>query len=129
MDAGNEGNYTIGFDPATRRLSLRLVGFRSDATMDAFASELRTTIERIATTSARFDTLSDAGAFPIQSSGVAAKFGQLMHGLGAARHDRIAVLVASTLNKLQAERALGGDSVRVFLKHDDARAWLDGENG
>ena len=38
-----------------------------------------------------------------------------------------AIIVAGVLNKLQAERTLKGDRVRVFLNEADARAWLIAE--
>ena len=123
LQATQDG-YAIDFDPMAERLSLRLEGFWNDATADAFGTALREQIAAILKTTSRFDTLSDATAFPVQSASVSTKFGSLMYALGTARHGRIAVVVASTLNKLQAERALG-NAVAVFLDRCAACAWLD----
>ena len=124
--ARRDEGFEIGFDPVAKRLLLRLWGFWSEVTVEAFERELQAQIAKVSTVSAGFDTLSDASAFPVQSPAVATRFGALMQALGTARHGRIAVVVASTLNKMQAERSLGSERVKVFLDRSSACAWLDG---
>ena len=116
--------YSIRYDTRERVLHLQLEGFWTVATLARFAAEL---IARATTLKLRrigYAVLSDSTRFAIQSPTVSQGFEQLM-ARGAQAHDGpTAIVVASQLNKMQAERTLKGERVRVFLTEADARAWL-----
>ncbi|HVF93948.1 MAG TPA: hypothetical protein VM900_06510, partial [Sphingomonas sp.] len=66
----------------------------------------------------------DASRFPVQSPAVAAGFDKIRERGSKVRKGPTAIVVASVLNKMQAERSLQGPDIRVFLSADEARAWL-----
>lgn len=116
--------YTIAFDAQSRTLQLKLEGFWSAATLAGFAAELISKTTALRTRYPEFAILSDSSCFPVQSPDVARGFEQLMMGGAKAHTGSTAVVVASVLNKMQAERSLPGTRVRVFMSADEARRWL-----
>ncbi|MEH3040437.1 MAG: hypothetical protein PGN21_10290 [Sphingomonas paucimobilis] len=117
--------YDIRFDPDRRILHLKLSGFWTMATVIRFAAELlvRTTAARAR--HGRFATFSDSSGFPVQSTQVAQYFERIMARGIAMDIGPTAIVVASHLNKLQAERVFHTDRVRVFTDRAQAEAWLD----
>ena len=117
--------YDIRFDPDRRLFRLTLSGFWTMATVIRFAAELlvRTTAARAR--HGRFAMFSDSSEFPVQSTQVAQHFERMMARGIATNVGPMAILVASQLNKLQAERVFGTDRVRVFTDRALAEAWLD----
>jgi hypothetical protein len=68
--------------------------------------------------------LGDASVFPVQSAPVAQAFEARMFSDVLPRVDRLALIVAAMLNKLQVERGIGDSRTAVFLNEADALAWL-----
>lgn len=116
--------FDVKFDAVARRLVLRLSGFWSDRTMTEFEQALERTLASAKRQFNDYETVSDASAFTVQSAAISARFGALMASLSANRHGRVAIVVASTLNKLQVERSMGKSNVRAFLDRSAADQWL-----
>jgi hypothetical protein len=116
--------YAIRYDPGDRILHLRLEGFWGAATLAGFTAELlvRTTALRLRGTV--YGVLSDSSRFAIQSPLVSQGFERIMARGAQTHRGPTAVVVASVLNKLQAERTLKGDRTRISLDAEEARAWL-----
>ena len=70
-----------------------------------------------------FVIFSDCRNYPVQSAEVSEGWIALL-GADTRVTQPYAVLVGSTLGKLQAERLLGAPNLRVFLLEDEATAWL-----
>ncbi len=117
--------YTIRFDRYRRVLHLSLTGFWTMATIIQFASELLVRVSAIRLRHQRYAVLSDASDFPIQSTAVTKQFTRIMMRGVEMNIGPTAIIVASQLNKLQAERIFPIDRVRVFLDADEAQGWLD----
>lgn len=69
--------------------------------------------------------LADAVLTPVQPPDVAERFAtptQVLRG----PDDRFAVLIASTLSKIQAARVLPDDRAGVFTDRAEAEAWITG---
>jgi len=117
--------YDIRFDPNRRLFHLKLSGFWTMATVIRFAAELlvRTTAARAR--HGRFAMFSDSSDFPVQSTLVAQYFERIMARGVAMDVGPTAILVASQLNKLQAERVFDPGRVQVFTDRALAEAWLD----
>lgn len=118
--------FAIAFDRQARLLRLTLNGLWSPLTVASFTAHLLVTATRERFVSRPVDVLSDSRRFAVQTGTVAAAFEGLMakaanHGAG-----RTAIVVGSSLNKLQAERTLASPNVRVFLAMDEAEQWLAG---
>lgn len=119
--------YQISYDSSERILHLELEGFWSATTLALFTAELllRTTPLKMRRIS--YAVLSDSTKFPVQSSLVAQGLGRIM-AKGAETHlGPTAIVVSSHLNKMQAERAMKGNRLQVFLNKTDTRAWLSAE--
>ena len=63
--------------------------------------------------------------FPVQSAPVASAFAQLEEQIGSLR-DRMAMVVGSTLAKMQGERAVAGSETGFFTTVAEAEKWLLG---
>ena len=119
--------YTIRFDPQEHVLHLTLSDFWTEATLALFTAEMVAKATALRRDGRPYGVLSDSRNFPVQSPAVAQGFERLMAAGAKAGAGPTAVVVASTLNKLQAERSLAGGRVRVFLDEGEARAWLAAE--
>ena len=113
--------FDIAFDPDGALLRLTIGGFWDEAETTRFVAALRERVTAIRRTHATFDVLSDARGFAIQSAETSERFGKMAAALTARR---TAILVRSTLNKMQAERNMAGERLRVFTDEDAARRWL-----
>ena len=119
--------YSLKFDTPRRTLHLELQGFWSGATLMAFAAEMRAEVAALNARGETFAILSDCRRFPVQSLEVATGFERMMQHGGGPFRGPSAIVVASVLSKMQAERIFGGPHVRVFLAVKEAQAWLDTE--
>ena len=116
--------HTIRFDPSTRILHLRLSGHWTLAEFQAFRSDFLKAAQDNAA-GGSFAVLSDTRDFPVQSQQVAEAFGQFTQA--GANSDLVvatAIIVASVLNKMQAERTMAGPTLAVFTQEAEARAYL-----
>jgi hypothetical protein len=116
--------FEVRFDAKARRLHWTMRGFWTMADVAAFATALRATVEPLGPPPHRYDGLCDSRDFPVQARDVSDALG-MIEQVGRAMHEgRIAIVVGSVTNKLQAQRTLTGDRIRVFLDIDEARTWL-----
>lgn len=116
--------YTIRYDSMRRIFHLTLNGFWTMPVIIKFGAELLVRTTAIRVRGHRYAMLSDASAFPVQSAQVTSYFERIMARGIEIDVGPCAIVVASQLNKLQAERSLRSDRVRVFLDRDEAEAWL-----
>lgn len=120
----DERQYVIRFDPVDGILHMRLEGFWTLVTLATYTARLVAETSKLRLRGRSFDILSDARGFAVQSAAVTAGFDALSRKGAASHRGRTAIVVASTLNKIQAERSLVLDKVRVFLDMQEARQWL-----
>lgn len=116
--------FEIRFDSARHVLHLTLSGFWTMATVMHFAAEMSLRTAAIRAQHGTFATLSDARDFPIQSAEVSDRFARIRERGLEKNMGPTAIVVASQLSKLQAERVLKADQIRVFLDLAQAEAWL-----
>ena len=117
--------YSIKFDPPSRTLHLSLDGFWTSVTLASFAAELLVETTALHLRYGSYAILSDSSRFPVQSPEVAAGFDGIMKRGAEVHNGPTAIVVASILNKMQAERSVRGPNVRVFLSADEARGWIE----
>jgi hypothetical protein len=99
-------------------------------TMDnvaAFGGGMYAAVMEIAPLHPIFGLLSDSTAFPVQTLEVASEFARLAEEGNRGRSGPTAIVVSSTLNKLQVRRMFPDPRVHVFTDVAEAGAWLDGE--
>ena len=116
--------YEISFDPATVTLRLTLRGFWTLATLAAFSAKMLSVTSGIRRQHLLFGVLSDSRTFAVQSTIVGAGFTALMGQASRTHKGPTAIVVASMMNKLQAERTMVSPRLRVFLDYDEAATWL-----
>lgn len=118
-------DYAIEFDKAARLLRLRLSGFWTEDVLRRFAADLLAAVQSAGAAGTPFDVLSDTSRFPVQSTEVAQGFERIMQAGASMHQGRTAIVVASTLNKIQAERIFTEPTVRIFTAAEEAARWLE----
>lgn len=120
--------FDVRFSHTRRRLEWTMRGFWTMADVGTFATALRDAVESLGPPPQRFDGLCDSRDFPVQSPEVSGALGMIDAAGAAMRQGRVAIVVGSTINKLQADRTLISPDVRIFLDMAAALHWLDTEN-
>ena len=96
--------FEIAFDRQARLLRWTMRGFWSLADVAAFAGGLRVVVKPLGLPPHRFDGLCDSRDFPVQSPAVSSALGAIDRIAATLRRGRVAIVVGSMMNKLQAER-------------------------
>ncbi|MET0360740.1 MAG: STAS/SEC14 domain-containing protein [Sphingobium sp.] len=115
--------YSITHDDSAGRITVILSGFWSEEMMERYQAELMATTQKLRQRHPVLTLLVDASDYPTQSKEVAER-----HRLLAAAspgQDKVAVVVASALTRIQATRARSTDMERTFGSMEEALAWLD----
>ena len=116
--------YTISWEPGGDMIRYAIRGFWDVTVVDAFCAALRAELRRTASAGKRPRVLADASSFAVQTPAVTAAFEAAMFRDIVPNVERLAILVGSTLAKLQVERGAVGGNLRTFLHEADALAWL-----
>ncbi len=85
--------------------------------------------DRIRLTNKNYRVFADCRDYPVQSTEIGEAFGALFGKLMNENKGHYAIIAASTLNKIQAKRAIPQPNVQVFSEVDEAKAWLFAEGG
>jgi hypothetical protein len=117
-------SYTVEVqdDPPLVRVVMR--GFWTMETFGAYMRDCGAAMQGLVARHGRFDTLSDCNDFPIQGPDVSAAFEQLKALSDKTPQNRIAIVTASALSRLQAERLVGNAHSRIFASEAAALEWL-----
>lgn len=122
--------FVIRRDPIQSVILVSMRGFWDIETVDAYTTALDTVVNTVTASGIPFGMLIDCADYPVQSLEATRRFTDWCEAWPAPyRKDifGIAIIAASVLNKLQAERAFGLD-VSVFLDRSSALRWLDERN-
>ena len=117
--------FDVRFDPAARRLHWTLRGFWTVADVAALGAAMQAAIEPLGPPPQRYDGLCDASGFPVQRREVSDALREIEQLASQSREGRVAIVVGSMTNKLQAQRTLTDDDVSIFRDRAEAIAWLD----
>jgi hypothetical protein len=107
------------------RISVK--GFWRLEDVPAVASTLHETLRRARQSNDDFNVVVESFDFPVQANDVADMLTNVMRGGINLTSGRVAVVVGSQLNKLQAERTLAHPRVKVFLSMEEGERWLGQE--
>ena len=105
-------------------LKWRLTGFWTEAVALEFKAALAREMDRARAVCPRFASLSDTSAFPVQSEPVMRILASMSRDSLAEGSRKLAILVATALNELQAQRSFSSDRIRIFRAETEAMAWL-----
>ena len=116
--------FSFSYDPGRILLTVVQRGYWSMPVFRDFEREFLSNHGRIRLTRKHYRVLSDCRDYPVQSTEVGEAFGELFGKLMAENGAHYAIIAASTLNKIQAKRAIPQANVQVFSDVDEAMAWL-----
>jgi hypothetical protein len=119
--------YSFDYDPARNRVTVRMLDFWTVETVREFAAASGAFAQETRAIRADYDVLVDSTDFPVQSNDVADLLPSITLAGMALTSGRAASVVASHLNKLQADRTQTHKRFRAFLTREEAEAWLAGE--
>lgn len=118
--------FIIEADPRTRHVRMTLNGLWNEATLGRFEQAIASVIGKLVAAGApagTYRTLIDLRNQGLMTQTVAELSKGLATGPGAAS-ERIAVVVANTLQKLQQNRVSPVGYLRVFQDHAEAEGWV-----
>lgn len=116
--------YQIDFDEGGKTLHMTLTGHWDSATLQQFVADMITKHAEIQRSTDYYGILSDSTEFAVQAPEIAEGFDRIMVYAADVHRGPTAVVVQTTLNKLQAQRVMRQGDVRVFLDKAEAKAWL-----
>jgi len=116
-------NFSFDVDPARDLVIITLGGFFSRADIDAFLAARETAHARLLCGPNQHVTLADVRAMQIQAQDIVAAWGDVLAGT-AYRSRKLAFVQASTLARMQLQRAAAMRDVRYFTAMANAEAWL-----
>ena len=119
--------YAFDYDPARNRVTVRMRDFWTVETVREFAAASGAFAQETRAKRADYDILVDTTEFPVQSNEVADLLPSITLAGLALTSGRAASVVASHLNKLQADRTQAHPRFRAFLTLEEAEAWLASE--
>ena len=116
------GAFDVSYDAGRRRVRIVVKGYLSPSEVSAFAATLNAAVRNAGSD---FDGIVESLDFPVQINEVADMLGMLGQGIMSRMTGRVAVVVASVLNKMQVDRTLANPRLRVFRTLAEAEQWLD----
>ncbi|TPG13078.1 hypothetical protein EAH84_06595 [Sphingomonas oligophenolica] len=116
--------FAVNYDKDNNCLNVVVKGFWKPEDVALLASEVGSKANAARGIRQDFDACVESLEFPVQAMDVANLLTAIMQGAMALTTGRAAVVVGSQLNKLQAERTLVHERVRMFLSSGEAREWL-----
>jgi len=117
--------FAFRIDEKNKLVHVEIAGIMSVSEVERFNEELLANASAARRLFGSFRFLVDARLCPVQPAETIGSF-KLPHEVLKGGDDRYAVVLGSTLSKLQANRLSDDDRVRAFLSMDDAEAWLSG---
>ncbi|MEI9851797.1 MAG: hypothetical protein WDN24_14285 [Sphingomonas sp.] len=116
--------YDIAFDGSSGIISVRANAVLNAEEFARYARELRHHVLRARWRQGQVRILVDATAGGVLPGDVAQGIAELQRELLTGAHDRIAVIVSTSLQKLQVRRISLPGKGETFLSESAARTWL-----
>ncbi|NML06203.1 hypothetical protein [Sphingomonas sp. G-3-2-10] len=116
--------YGFDYDPGLNRITVTMRDFWTVETVREFAAASGAFAQQTRAVRADYDVLIDTTDFPVQANDVADLLPSIADAGLTLTSGRAASVVASHLNKLQAERTQTHPRFGVFMTRAEAEAWL-----
>lgn len=116
--------FSFSYDPGRVLLTLVQKGYWSMAMFRDFERDFLGHHERIRLARKSYRVFADCRDYPVQSTEIGEAFGKLFVRLMDENKGHYAIIAASTLNKIQAKRAIPQLNVQVFTDPEEAMLWL-----
>jgi hypothetical protein len=124
-------DYQFSYDGNRTLMTIVQNGYWSMETFHAFEAEFLARHQEIFARHKNYRVLADCADFNVQSNEVGSGFAGLFERVMAEYRGRYAIIVGSTMNKLQARRVIPHANVEIFTKEEreQAIAWLLDDEG
>lgn len=116
-------NFSFDVDVSRDLVIITLGGFFSRADIDAFLAAREAAHARLRCGPNQHVTLADVRAMQIQAQDIVTAWGDVLSG-SAYRSRKLAFVQASSLARMQLQRAAAMRDVRYFTAMADAEGWL-----
>lgn len=116
--------FSFSYDPARVLLTVVQKGYWPMTVFRDFGREFLAHHDRIRLARKHYRVLADCRDYPVQSAEIGEAFGALFTKLMDENKGHYAIIAASTLNKIQAKRAMPQPNVQVFSETEEAMEWL-----
>ncbi|RYE02758.1 MAG: hypothetical protein EOP61_07405 [Sphingomonadales bacterium] len=120
--------FGFDYDRRRNRITVSIRDFWTVETVREFATAAGAAAHQVRATRDDYDVLIDSRDFPVQGNDVADLLPRIAEAGLALTTGRAASVVASHLNKLQADRTQNHPRFRAFLTMEAAEAWLAGKD-
>lgn len=117
-------SYRLDYDPQRNRMTVIMRGLWTTQTVREFAAAAGAKAQETIAIRDDYDVLVDTRDFPVQPNDVAELLPNIAQAGLTLTSGRAASVVASHLNKLQADRTQTHPRFRAFLTLEEAEAWL-----
>jgi hypothetical protein len=121
-----DGTFELSVDPERDLLRTRLAGFFDHMVMQRYKTARTLALRQMRCGPNQHLSLIDQRNLKIQSQDIVAAFADIMRDPGG-RSRRLAIVVATSLTRMQVLRAAGdriGKDVALFLDVEEAERWL-----
>lgn len=115
--------YEIDVDVARSLVRMRLAGFFDDHAIRRYLAARKLALLRLRCGPNEHLSLTDVRGMAIQTQDMVTRWGQVLAD-PAYRSKRLAFVVASTLARMQLQRAIGGRDARCFTDMAEAEQWV-----
>lgn len=116
--------FSFSYDPTRVLLTVVQKGYWSMPVFRDFERDFLRNHDRIRLTRKCYRVFADCRDYPVQPTEIGEAFGTLFLKLMDENKGHYAIIAASTLNKIQAKRAIPHPNVQVFSDADEAMDWL-----
>lgn len=116
--------FSFSYDPERILLTVVQKGYWTIPVFREFEKEFLALHDKIRVQSRNYRVIADCRDYPVQSTEIGEAFGKLFMKLMDQNKGHYAIIAASTLNKMQAKRAIPQANVQVFSEMDEAMEWL-----
>lgn len=117
--------YRLDYDPQRNRMTVVMRDLWTVDTVREFATVAGAKAQETIAIRNDYDVLVDTRDFPVQPNDVADLLPSITQAGLTLTSGRAASVVASHLNKLQADRTQTHPRFRAFMTLEEAEAWLD----
>lgn len=118
-----KATHDIVADPARDLVRMTLAGFFDDLAIDGFIRARRDAHARLRCGPNQHLTFTDVRGLTIQTQDIVGRWGQVLAD-PTYRSRRLGFVTASTLARMQLQRAIGSRDAQVFTDEREATAWL-----
>lgn len=116
--------YQFEYDSTRNRITVTMRDMWTVETVREFAAAAGAFAQSVRATRADYDVMIDTTGFPVQQNDVADLLPSISQAGLTLTSGRAASVVASQLNKLQADRTQTHPRFRSFMTLAEAEAWL-----